>query len=219
MQQPTTPAPTMPTEWNTATIVILALIAIGILLTLLAILRGAKLRRERAEASRIEAERLEAEAPAPIPAPPAPPVAEDVPPPAEPPIPLPVAPLPPPLDTAPISAGDEAPTLADAPIAAAAPLDASPASEAAAPPQDQPSPETRPLTLIKGLGPRVANRLGELGIANVGDLARLRDDEAEALDARLGPFTGRMSRDRWLEQARFLAAGDDKGFEAVFGRL
>ena len=56
-------------------------------------------------------------------------------------------------------------------------------------------------------------------MTTVGQLAALDQAEAEALDARLGPFTGRMNRDRWLEQARFLAAGDRAGFEAVFGKL
>lgn len=72
---------------------------------------------------------------------------------------------------------------------------------------------------LKGLGPKVAGRLGELGITTVGQLAALDDDAARRLDAALGPFSGRMERDRWIEQARFLAAGDTKGFEAVFGRL
>jgi predicted flap endonuclease-1-like 5' DNA nuclease len=136
------------------------------------------------------------------------------------PAPSPVAPAPPPLDDAPVAGPPAAtPSLADEPIAAAAPLDASPASEAVAPAPAEPSPAERPVTIIKGLGPKVAARLGEQGVATVGDLAALSDDQAEALDARLGPFTGRMARDRWLEQARFLAAGDDKGFEAVFGRL
>ncbi|WP_425229332.1 hypothetical protein [Sphingomonas sp.] len=76
-----------------------------------------------------------------------------------------------------------------------------------------------PVTQLKGLGPRVAERLAAEGITTVGQIAALTDDDANALDARLGPFTGRMGRDRWLEQARFLAAGDVKGFEAVFGRL
>ena len=65
----------------------------------------------------------------------------------------------------------------------------------------------------------LAERLTELGITTVGQLAALDAAEAEALDARLGPFTGRMKRDRWIEQARFLAAGDRAGFEAAFGKL
>ncbi|WP_174293395.1 hypothetical protein [Sphingomonas bacterium] len=75
------------------------------------------------------------------------------------------------------------------------------------------------VTQLKGLGPKVANRLAELGITNVGQLAALDHDAALRLDADLGTFSGRMERDRWVEQARFLAAGDVQGFEAVFGRL
>ena len=80
-------------------------------------------------------------------------------------------------------------------------------------------PANGPVTQLKGLGPKVAQRLAELGITTVGQVAALTDDDAAALDAQLGAFSGRMGRDRWLEQARFLAAGDKAGFEAVFGRL
>ncbi len=76
-----------------------------------------------------------------------------------------------------------------------------------------------PLTQIKGLGPKVQTRLAELGVTRVDQIAALSDDEADALDAQLGAFRGRIARDRWVEQARFLAAGDVRGFEAVFGRL
>lgn len=81
------------------------------------------------------------------------------------------------------------------------------------------APGTGPLTQLKGLGPKVAARLAELGITSIGQIAALDDDAAGALDARLGAFQGRIGRDRWVEQARFLAAGDRAGFEAVFGRL
>lgn len=80
-------------------------------------------------------------------------------------------------------------------------------------------PADGPVTQLKGLGPKVAQRLAELGITTVGQVAALTDDDAAALDTRLGAFSGRMTRDRWQEQARFLAAGDIAGFEAVFGRL
>lgn len=76
-----------------------------------------------------------------------------------------------------------------------------------------------PITQLKGLGPKVAARLGELGITTVGQVAALDHDAAQALDAQLGAFRGRMERDRWIEQARFLAVGDTAGFEAVFGKL
>ena len=50
-------------------------------------------------------------------------------------------------------------------------------------------------------------------------LASLDDDAAAALDAQLGNFAGRMARDRWIEQARLLTAGDRAGYEAIFGKL
>lgn len=114
--------------------------------------------------------------------------------------------------------------LDDERITAAAPLDASPAAEAApapAPPPAalDPAAAQAPVTMLKGLGPKVAALLADHGITTVGQLAALDAGEAEAIDARLGPFTGRMARDRWIDQARFLAAGDQAGFEAVFGRL
>ncbi len=122
--------------------------------------------------------------------------------------------------------------LADEPIAAASPLEASPATETAAPaplapPADAPlapaapaeSYADGPLTQLKGLGPKVAAQLGALGVATVGEMAALSDSEAQRIDAQLGNFTGRMGRDRWIEQARLLAAGDKAGFEAVFGKL
>lgn len=82
-----------------------------------------------------------------------------------------------------------------------------------------PSHADGPVTLLKGLGPKVATQLGALGVTTVGQMAALSDGEAQSIDAQLGNFTGRMGRDRWVEQARLLAAGDKAGFEAVFGKL
>ena len=131
--------------------------------------------------------------------------------PAEPPAPAPApadSPIEPLPQPAPEAVAPEPPAAEPAPAIAAPP-----------PVEDGPSPAEGPVTQLKGLGPKLAVKLGELGITTVGQLAALTDDDAAALDARLGPFTGRMSRDRWQEQARFLAAGDRAGFEAVFGRL
>jgi predicted flap endonuclease-1-like 5' DNA nuclease len=75
------------------------------------------------------------------------------------------------------------------------------------------------LTQLKGLGPKVAARLNELGIGSVAQMAALDDETAADVDDQLGTFAGRLARDRWVEQARFLAAGDRAGFEARFGKL
>lgn len=119
-----------------------------------------------------------------------------------------------PVTTPPVA--DPLPTTATAPIAAAAPESASSpgpgiAAEAVA--------EGRPLTLLKGLGPRAAARLGELGIGSVEELAALAPAQLEAIDAQMGALTGRIARDRWSEQAKLLAVGDVAGFEAAFGKL
>jgi len=76
-----------------------------------------------------------------------------------------------------------------------------------------------PLTLLKGLGPKVAARFAELGYSDVQQLAVLSADEADTLADQLGPFKARLARDQWLEQARLLAAGDRAAFEARFGKL
>jgi predicted flap endonuclease-1-like 5' DNA nuclease len=75
------------------------------------------------------------------------------------------------------------------------------------------------LTQLKGLGPKLAATLAELGYTRVDQIADLTPVEAEALDARLGAFQGRMARDRWIEQARLLTAGDRSAYEAAFGKL
>lgn len=116
------------------------------------------------------------------------------------------------------------PPLADEPIAAAAPFDASPATIAAdLPPEPAPTPEAPPkaadITHLKGLGPKLTARLAELGVTRLEQIAALTPAEADALDAQLGSFTGRMTRDRWIEQARLLVAGDRAGYEAAFGKL
>jgi len=144
------------------------------------------------------------------------------------------APLPPVVEEAPAPE-----PLADEPIAAAAPLEASPASLASdiAEPAPEPAPEPEPvatatapepapaapagddLTRMKGVGPRLGEKLNSVGITSFAQLAALTPEEADALDAKLGDFQGRIHRDRWIEQASFLAKEDIAGFEGVFGKL
>ena len=76
-----------------------------------------------------------------------------------------------------------------------------------------------PLTRLKGLGPKAEATLHGLGITRYAQIAAWTDADVARVDARMGAFKGRIARDRWVEQARHLAAGDVAGFEAVFGKL
>lgn len=75
------------------------------------------------------------------------------------------------------------------------------------------------LRQIKGIGPKLAAMLGEMGITRFSQIAAMSEADLAALDARLGAFQGRPARDRWQEQARLLADGDRKGFERLHGKL
>ena len=75
------------------------------------------------------------------------------------------------------------------------------------------------LTQLKGVGPKFAEALHAHGIFRFEQLARLSPVEIERLDPQLGPFQGRLQRDRVVEQADYLARGDRDGFEERFGRL
>ena len=75
------------------------------------------------------------------------------------------------------------------------------------------------LTRLKGVGQKFASRLNELGIYRYEQLAGFSDNELNSLDEKLGPFRGRMSRDRLRDQADYLARGDIDGFEEKFGKL
>jgi predicted flap endonuclease-1-like 5' DNA nuclease len=75
------------------------------------------------------------------------------------------------------------------------------------------------LARIKGVGPKFVARLNELGITRFEQLAGMNATEAAHLDERMGPFQGRLARDRVIEQADLLARGDIETFEETFGKL
>lgn len=195
----------------------LGLAAILAILTVIGMVVGARNKRARLAAEKEEQARIEALEADGVEAHDVTPAEPEAPAPAPTPAPSAASPPPPPQPAADEPAEDTPAPLADEPIAAAAPLDASPAAEAADTPAAVPAAE--PVTRLKGLGPKIAARLGELGIVDVTQLAALSDAEAAALDAQLGAFQGRMERDRWREQAQLLAAGDRAGFEREFGKL
>lgn len=75
------------------------------------------------------------------------------------------------------------------------------------------------LTRLKGVGPKLAAQLGEIGVASFAQIAAWNEGDIDRIDAQLGRFQGRIRRDSWVDQARLLAAGDDAGFAARFGNL
>ena len=75
------------------------------------------------------------------------------------------------------------------------------------------------LTRMKGVGPKVAALLNGLGVTRFDQIGAWDDADIARIDAELGAFKGRITRDQWVEQARLLAAGDTAGYEAKFGKL
>jgi predicted flap endonuclease-1-like 5' DNA nuclease len=75
------------------------------------------------------------------------------------------------------------------------------------------------LCMIKGIGPKFEDALNGLGFFRFEQLAHLSPTEIERLDTQLGAFRGRISRDRIVEQADYLARNDIDGFEQKFGKL
>lgn len=141
--------------------------------------------------------------------------------------PEPVAPAPEPVETPEPAAIEPEPVAALAPVAepvAAEPEPVAPEPVAELPPAPEPEPVPAAagrdeLTRMKGVGPRLAERLYSVGITSFAQIAALSPDEAAALDAKLGDFQGRLERDRWIEQAGYLASGDIAGYEEKFGKL
>ena len=75
------------------------------------------------------------------------------------------------------------------------------------------------LTRLKGVGPKFAALLNQIGIVRFEQLAKLSEGDIERLDQQLGPFRGRLQRDQVPLQAEYLAREDQDGFEQRFGKL
>lgn len=103
-------------------------------------------------------------------------------------------------------------------------IDAPPAAAIAVPPAVAEAPpaaleEGDDLTRIKGLGPKISAALRALGVTRYAEIAAWTDADVARIDAQLGAFAGRATRDNWIEQARLLAGGDTAAYEAKFGKL
>lgn len=72
---------------------------------------------------------------------------------------------------------------------------------------------------IKGVGPKLKTLLTSLGVTSYAQIAGWTDADIARIDAQLGSFAGRATRDNWVEQARLLASGDTAAYEAKFGKV
>lgn len=115
-----------------------------------------------------------------------------------------------------------APVAAPAPLAPVevTPVEVTPvAAPQPAPPVASPVSGEDDLLRLKGVGPKLRTLLIELGVTRFAQIAAWTDADLAAIDARLGNFKGRPVRDQWIDQAKYLAAGDIAGFEAKYGKL
>ena len=67
--------------------------------------------------------------------------------------------------------------------------------------------EGGPIDQIKGIGPRLAVELNEMGITSVGQIAAMSKSDMTKVDEKLTKFKGRCFRDDWIGQAKALMAG------------
>ena len=134
-----------------------------------------------------------------------------------------IPPAPPPID-------EDAPE----PVKEAAPADVEEAPEPD--PEPEPEPESEPveapspfmaapdgepdkLTLIKGVGPKLGDMLNAVGVYHFTQIAGWDSDQIAEVDSQLGSFKGRITRDRWVDQARLLADRNVAAFEREFGKM
>lgn len=92
-------------------------------------------------------------------------------------------------------------------------------AQAASPFMAVPDGEPDKLTLIKGVGPKLGDMLNTLGIYHFTQIAGWDSDQIAAVDSQLGSFKGRVTRDRWVDQARLLADRNVAAFEREFGKM
>ncbi|PHP21161.1 hypothetical protein CG471_03080 [Sphingobium sp. IP1] len=107
---------------------------------------------------------------------------------------------------------EKAPAPAPVVEPAPAPIPASPAVAA-------PSDDADDLLKLKGVGPKLGALLTDLGVTRYAQIAGWSDSDIAAIDTKLGNFKGRPVRDQWIDQAKYLAAGDIAGFEAKYGKI
>lgn len=133
-------------------------------------------------------------------------------------------------EVSPTIPAEPSPAVAPAPVASTPAQTPAPDFAPAAAPLVEPAPlsptaatstteQGDNLLKLKGVGPKLNLLLIELGVTRYAQIAQWSDADIAAIDARLGSFKGRPVRDQWVDQARYLAAGDIAGFEAKYGKV
>jgi predicted flap endonuclease-1-like 5' DNA nuclease len=75
------------------------------------------------------------------------------------------------------------------------------------------------LRLLKGVGPKFAEKLAAAGITRIDQIAGWTATDAQVIDGQMGDFRGRIASDRLIEQARLLHEGRMTEYETMFGKL
>lgn len=68
------------------------------------------------------------------------------------------------------------------------------------------------LKRIKGIGPQMEGICNSLGFYHFDQIGSWTDADVAWVDKNLKGFQGRVVRDKWVEQARILAGGDETDF-------
>jgi len=109
-----------------------------------------------------------------------------------------------------------------APAAVKSAPEPAPAPVAAPTPAPTPKPTPTPTTAddlrqIKGVGPKLVAILADEGVTTFAQVAAWTDSDIATIDAKLGRFQGRITRDQWVEQAKLLISGDKNAHAEKFG--
>ena len=68
------------------------------------------------------------------------------------------------------------------------------------------------LKRIKGIGPKLEKLCNTMGFFHFDQIAAWTPDEMAWVNANLEGFKGRATRDKWIDQAKLLAAGKETEF-------
>lgn len=105
-------------------------------------------------------------------------------------------------EVAPLASVKAAPVAEALKPAAAKPVAAEPVAAKPAAPE-----AADDLTLLKGVGPKMAANLKDQGVTSFADIATWDDAKIDRMDEALGGLPGRIRRDDWVGQAKALTKG------------